>query len=501
MPLAASTRKTMRWPFAGTGHSASCSDRERGAPRMAGFYPSAVRAGRCVRLGLADPPARMARPVSMTAEEAARRVLPTDRLAMPLGPGQPLAFLAALGRRDDWQSLTVFTALLTDLHPLFARRGVRLLSGFFGPAERALRAAGHAVEFVPGDFRRFEKIARHHAPRVVATAAAPPDAQGRISLSLHAGSTVEAIRAAGRDPERLLVVETSPHFPRTLGLPPDHPHALSLDEVDVWIESDAKPRELPDAEPGPEELAIAEHVARFVAPDATLQVGIGGIPNAVVEQLAHASGGAYGIHSEMFTTGVMRLHQAGRVRNAKGQYDGHSIATFAMGSRALYDWLDGNEAVRFLPVDVVNDPAVIGKNRRMVSINGALAVDLAGQLVADTLDARQYSGIGGHEDFLAGTGLAPEGRSLVCLPATYTARGQRRSRIVARLASGAIVTSPRHQVDVVVTEYGAAELAGRTVGERARALAEIAHPDERPALREAARVLDRLGVDAPADGA
>ncbi|MEZ4333218.1 MAG: acetyl-CoA hydrolase/transferase C-terminal domain-containing protein [Myxococcota bacterium] len=443
----------------------------------------------------------MSRRAPLTADEAARRLLPNDRLAMPLGPGQPLAFLAALGRRDDWQALTVFTALLTDLHPLFARPGVRLVSGFFGPAERALRAAGHAVEFVPGDFRRFEKIARHYAPRVVATAGAPPDAQGRVSLSLHAGATVDEIHAASRDPDRLLVVETSPHFPRTLGLPPEHPHSVDLEAIDVWIESDAKPRELPDAEPGPEELAIAEHVARFVAPDATLQVGIGGIPNAVVGQLARAPGGAYGIHSEMFTTGLMRLHRAGRVRNAKGQLDGHSIATFAMGSRALYDWLDGNPAVRFLPVDVVNDPAVIAKNRRMLSINGALAVDLAGQLVADTIDARQFSGIGGHEDFLAGTGLASDGRSLVCLPATFTAKGQRRSRIVARLPEGAIVTSPRHQADVVVTEYGAAELAGRTVGERARALAEIAHPDERPALRAAARALDRLGVDPAATDA
>jgi acyl-CoA hydrolase len=443
----------------------------------------------------------MPRPAPCTADEAARQVRPVDRLAMPLGPGQPLAFLDALGRRDDWQAFTIFTALLTDLHPVFARKGVRLVSGFFGPAERALRAAGHAVEFVPGDFRRFERIGRHYAPRIVATAAAPPDERGLVSLSLHAGATIAEIRAASRDPERLLVVETSPHFPRTKGLPPEHPHAIPLDEIDVWIESDARPRELPDVPPGPEEIAIAGHVARYVASDSTLQVGIGGIPNAVVERLAAAGEGAYGIHSEMFTTGLMRLHQAGRVRNAKGQFDSVSIATFAMGSRALYDWLDGNDAVRFLPVDIVNDASVIARNRRMVSINGALAVDLFGQLVADTIDGRQFSGIGGHEDFLAGTGLAPDGRSLVCLPSTFLSKGQRRSRIVARFEAGAIVTSPRHQADVVVTEYGAAELAARSVGERARALAEIAHPDERDALRAAAREIDRLGVDAKATGA
>ena len=413
---------------------------------------------------------------------------------MPLGPGQPRSFLEALGRRTDWQELTVFCALLTGLFPLFAQKGVQLRSGFFGPAERALRAAGHDVAFVPGDFRRFAKIVEQLEPRIVATAAAPPDREGRVSLSLHAGATVAAIRAAGRDPERLLVVETSPFFPRTLGLPPDHSHSVALDEIDVWIESDAKPAELPDVPPGPEEVEIAKHVMRFVDKAATLQVGIGGIPNAVVELLARAGRGAYGVHSEMFTTGLMRLHQAGRVRNQKGSFDGHSIATFAMGSRALYDWLDGNEEVRFLPVDVVNDPAVIAKNQKMVSINGALAVDLFGQLVADAIDGRQFSGIGGHEDFLAGIGVSAEGRSLVCLPASYTAAGVRRSRIVPRLAPGAVVTSPRHQVDVIVTEFGAAELFGRTVGERARALAEIAHPDERDALRTAAREIDRLGV-------
>lgn len=418
---------------------------------------------------------------------------------MPLGPGQPRAFLEALGRRTDWQDLTVFCALLTGLFPLFAQKGVQLRSGFFGPAERALRAAGHDVEFVPGDFRRFAKIARQLEPRIVAVSAASPDRHGRVSLSLHAGASIESIGAASRDPDRLLVVETSPAFPRTLGLPPDHPHSIALDEIDVWIESDAKPAELPDLPSGPEEIEIAGHVMRFVDPEATLQVGIGGIPNAVVEQLARADRGAYGVHSEMFTTGLMRLHQAGRVRNQKGSFEGHSIVTFAMGSRELYDWLDGNEAVRFLPVDVVNDPAVIAKNRAMVSINGALAIDLFGQVVADTIDGRQFSGIGGHEDFLAGIGVSAEGRSLVCLPATYfstepTAGRARRSRIVPQLGPGAVVTSPRHQVDVVVTEYGAAELFGRTVGERARALAEIAHPDERDALRRAAQEIDRLGV-------
>lgn len=402
--------------------------------------------------------------------------------------------MRALGERTDWQDLRVFGAILVELFPLFARPGVHLRSGFFGPAERALRAAGHDVEFVPADFRRFREIAQRFSARVVATSAAPPDEQGRLSLSLHAGATIDEALAAARDPDRLLVVETHPGYPRTLGLPPEHPHSIALEEVDVWIEAGAPPAELADAPAGPVEQAIAEHVAPFVPPGATLQTGIGGVPSLVVELLAKGSGGDYGVHSEMFTTGLMHLHRAGKVANRKGRFDDVSIATFAMGSRELYDWLDGQQDVRFLPAEIVNDPAEIARNRDLISINGALQIDLFGQVVADSLGGVQHSGIGGHEDFLAGAGLVAEGRSLLCLPATVTLAAGVRTRIVPRLDAGSIVTSPRHQIDVVVTEYGAAELAGRSVGERARALAEVAHPDFRDELLEAAREIDSLGV-------
>jgi acyl-CoA hydrolase len=436
----------------------------------------------------------MSSPKPVSAEAAIAVLEPVDRLGIPLGPGQPKAFLHALGGRTDWEDLTVFGALLVDLFAVFAQPGVKLRSGFFGPAERALRAAGHAVEFVPADFRRFREIGQQFAPRVIATAASPPDENGRLSLSLHSGATVDEILAAGRDPERVLVVETSPFFPRTLGMPPEHPHSVALEDVDVWIEGDSKPTELPDVPGGEIEAAIAAHVARFIEPGATLQTGIGGVPNAVVALLASESDGDFGIHSEMFTTGLMRLHEAGCVSNRKGIFDGASITTFAMGDRALYDWLDGNEAVRFLPADIVNDPAIIARNRNMISINGALSVDLLGQVVADSIGGVQHSGIGGHEDFLAGAGRIAEGRSLLCLPATVELGGELQSRIVATLGADSIVTSPRHQVDVIVTEYGVAELAGRTVGERARALAEVAHPDFREGLRADAVAIDRRGV-------
>lgn len=421
-----------------------------------------------------------------SADEAAALVRDRDTLAVPLGPGQPGAFLHALGRRERFEDLRVFAALLMDLFPLFARPGVSLRSGFYGPVERALAQAGHDVAFVPADFRRFETLADRLRPRVWATAAAPPDASGRMSLSLHAGATVAALHAAGADPDRLLVVEVNRALPRTLGLPPEHPHALSVDEADVIVESDRPVLQLPEIEPSSVERAIAEHALGYIEDGATLQTGIGGIPTEIADLLALGPGGDYGIHTEMFTTGLMHLHAAGKVSNRnKGVHEGYSVATFAAGTRELYDWLDGNEAVRFLPVDRVNAPEVIAANRRMVSINGALAVDLAGQVAADALAGRQHSGVGGHADFTGAASRAPGGRSLVCLPSTATVEGRSVSRIVARLEAGTLVTTPRHEVDVVVTEWGAAELAGRSVAERAEALAAVAHPDHREALRSA----------------
>lgn len=420
-------------------------------------------------------------------DEAVEAVRPHDSILIPLGPGQPAAFLHALGERDDWQHLEILGALLTDLFTVFTKPNVRYLSGFFGPAERFLRDSGADVEFLPADFRRFGPIAELRRHRVVTTLAAPPDAAGYLSLGLHAGATYSELKRAAADPDRVLLVEMNEQYPRTLGLPPEYPHALHIDEIDILIESTRPVFVLPDVEPTDVERAIAEHARRYIADGCTLQTGIGGVPSAVASLLADGPGGDYGVHSEMFTSGLMKLHQAGKVTNRhKGVFDGHSIATFAAGSAELNAWLDVNDEVRFLPVSVVNSPEVIAANRNMVTINGALCVDLSGQVVADTLGGTQFSGIGGHEDFVAASGLELSDRSLVCLPSTATVNGNPVSRIVSQLAMGSTVTTPRHQVDVVITEHGAAELRGRTVQERARALAGIAHPDFRDELSDAA---------------
>lgn len=425
-------------------------------------------------------------PERLSAEQAAARLEPEDSLGLPVGPGQPPQLMRALGERPDWRELRVYGALLMVGTDLFAHPGVHYLSGFYGPFERALRDSGANIGFAPADFRRFAPLFEQQSPRVMATAAAPPDPEGWCSLSLHAGGTLAELGRAAEDPGRLLVVEVSEGFPRTFGLPPAHRHAVHLDQIDLLVESDALPLPLPEPPPGEVERAIAEHARAFVPDGVTLQTGIGGIPSAIVAGLAEGPGGGYGVHTEMFTTGLMRLHQAGKVANRKGQFDGVSVTTFAAGGEELYGWLHENEQVAFLPVEVVNSAEVIARNRSMVTINGAIEVDVHGQVVADTLAGAQLSGIGGHEDFVSGPALDLDDRSLLCLPSTVEVEGELRSRIVPWLGAGAVITTPRHQVDVIVTEHGAAELQGLTVHQRGQALAAIAHPDFRQGLLEAA---------------
>jgi acyl-CoA hydrolase len=429
-------------------------------------------------------------PQELSPADAAALVRPADTIGVPLGTGQPVELLHALGARTDWVDLEVLCAMLVDFYELPTRTGVRTLSTFYGPAERIYRDQGAAIEFIPADYRRWAPIMAAQAPRVMCTVATPPDADGWLSLSCHAGSTVSELHRAGADPDRLLIVEASPQFPRTFGLPPAHPHRLHLDEIDVLVHSDRRPVELVEPPVGPEHVAIAEHATGYVKDRSTLQTGFGSIPSMVAANLADGPLGDFGVHSEMFTTGLMRLHQKGKVTNRhKGVFPDRSISTFAAGVTELYLWLDEQRDVAFVPVEVVNDPVVIASNRNMVTVNGATAVDLTGQVAADTIRGVQWSGVGGHEDFVSGGGLEGDDRSLICLPATATVGGTLVSRIEVSLGEGAIITTPRHQTDVVITEFGAAELRGRTVRERAHALAAIAHPDFRPQLDEAAERL------------
>jgi acyl-CoA hydrolase len=430
--------------------------------------------------------------ITCSPAEAAELVRPTDSIGFGLGPGNPDAFLKALGERDDWENLVLGGALLLGYYTVLTKPGVSYRCGFFGPAERILLAEGHKVELVPGGFRQFAPILARFAPRIVTAQGALPDSDGRVNLSLHLGATRDEMLKAGADPNRLLIVEVNPRLPRTRTLSPQFDNTLPMELIDVIVESDSVPYELEDSPPTETDLEIAKNALRFVSDGSTLQTGIGAVPNIVAGHLASGTGGDYGVHSEMFTTGLMRLHKAGKVSNSrKGIFDGVSVTTFALGTSELYGWLDDNPSVAFVPVEVVNDPTVISQNHNLVSLNGALCVDLYGQIVADNIDGKQISGVGGHEDFVAGAELHTDSYSLICISSTVTVGGTVHSRILPLLPGGAVVSTPRHHTGVVVTEYGAAQLSGLTVRERANALAEIAHPTFRDGLHKVAETLDR----------
>jgi acyl-CoA hydrolase len=413
---------------------------------------------------------------------AVDRLRPDDQMAIPIATGQPAGLLAALGERQDWRGLTIFGGLLTEPHTVLQQQGVRFISGFHGPIERMLISAGANVDYLPADFLGYERYARQAKPRVIAAAVAPMDERGFLSFGLHAGAIFESFIAAARDPNRLAIAEVVADMPHVFGLGLYGGHRIHISEVDAVIESDRTVYALPEAPVTDADRAIGTLVESLVPDGATLQFGIGAIPNIVAARLAEGDKGDFGVHTEMFVEGIMRLHQAGKVSNHKGIFDGFSIATFGAGSAELYRWLHRNPEVRMLPVMQVNDPAIIRQNRRMVSINGAIAIDLNGQVMADTIGPRQYSGVGGHELFVIGAHDSAEGHSIICLRSTATVDGQPVSSIVAALPAGTPTSTPRHHVQYVVTEHGIANLGMLTARERRAALIAIAHPDFRAQL-------------------
>jgi acyl-CoA hydrolase len=428
----------------------------------------------------------------LSVQDAVAAIRPVDAIGFGLGPANPDTFLTALGARDDWQDLQLGGALCLNFYDVFTKPNVSYRCGFFGPAERLLHTMGHRVELVPGGFRQFAPILARFAPRVMVAQGAPPDDAGRVNLSLHVGATRPELLRAGADPDRLLIVEVNEHLPRTKSLRPDYDNTVPLDLIDIVVEADTTPFALAEEPTDEIDAAIAQHALAYVEQGSTLQTGIGGIPNMIATELAKGSLGGFGIHSEMFTTGLMHLHQAGKVTNdTKGVFDGVSVTTFALGTAELYSWLDGNEGVAFLPVETVNDPTIISQNARLVSINGALSVDLYGQVVADSIDGKQISGVGGHEDFVAGAEFHLDAHSLICMRSTAVREGEVVSRIAGLLPEGSVVSTPRHHTGVVITEYGVAELSGLTVRERAHLLVDIAHPDFRTELRKVAGELGR----------
>ena len=427
----------------------------------------------------------------LSVKDAMALVRAVDTLGLGLVTSTPVGLLKELSKRSDWEDLTISGGLILGVFDVFMHPNVHYRSSFYGGGERHYQSKGADIQFVPSFFRHYGLLIQHLAPRVMMMQGAMPDANANVSLSLYNGAHLAEFLAAGRDPDRVLIVECSPHFPRTLAVE-GFVNEISLEDIDVIVYSDEHPTVLGKDVSSPEDLAIAEYAASFVEDGCTLQTGIGAVPNLVAQALVKRDGGDYGVHSEMFTDGLYQLCALGKVTNArKSIHRGVSVITFGLGSQEMYDFLDENEKVRFAPVSYVNDPSVIAKNHRMVSINSALEVDLQGQIIADTIGARQYSGVGGHMDFVEGTSLSLEHTSLICLQSTAVVNGVLKSRIISDMSSHSVVTTPRHLTGVIVTEHGFADLRGLSVKERAHAMVSIAHPQFRDELTDAAELLGR----------
>jgi acyl-CoA hydrolase len=417
--------------------------------------------------------------------DAVALVRPRDTVACGFVSAQPTGLLGALGARTDLEEVVLYTGLLVEPYTFLTNPGVRVVSAFFGPIERMSRGMGSRVEFLAVDFHGIERLGLRLKPRIMLAVTTPPDADGWLSFGVHAGATYRPFLDAARDPDRLAIAEVNPRMPRLLGLPEHGDNRIHISEVDAWIEHPHDLVVLPAEEPSAEESVIARRAAALIEDGTTLQFGIGAVPDEIASLLASGTRGDFGIHTEMISDGVMHLQRSGRVTNRKGLYDSVSIGTFALGGQELYAWLDGNPDVRMLPVSAVNDPPLLRRLRRFVSVNGALSIDLLGQVAADHIGGRQYSGVGGAESFVMGAAEAPGGISMLCFKSTVTVGGKRISTIVPRLGEGACVTTPRHHVQWVITEHGAVDLSVLTDVERARALIGLAHPDFRDELARA----------------
>ncbi len=298
----------------------------------------------------------------------------------------------------------------------------------------------------------------------------PPDKVGNVSLGVSVDYTRQAALSA-----KTVIAEVTPHMPRTFGN-----CCLHVTQIDHFVSSDRSIIEMNPPAIGDLEQAIGSHAAQLINDGDCLQLGIGAIPDATLSFLNKKRD--LGIHSEMISDGVMHLVEKGVINGRrKNLHNSKIIITFAMGTRKFYDWLDNNSMIECHPVDYTNNPFIIAQNDNMVSINSAITVDLLGQVAADTLGAKQFSGVGGQVDFVRGSRRSKGGRSIIAMPST-AARGKV-SRIVASLAPGQAVSTSRNDVDYVVTEHGIAHLRGKTVRERAEVLINIAAPEFREELQ------------------
>ena len=414
-------------------------------------------------------------------QDAVKHVNDNDYIVVPSGVGEPPALLTALSeRRHAVQNVVVSQILALRkyayLDPATAAN-IRHVSYFYGPATRAGGQAGW-VDFVPSYFSEMPQlIERGQIPAdVVFSMASPMDAHGYFSVSLGADYTLAAVAKA-----RVVVLEVNPNVPFAYGN--CHVH---ISQVTALVESNEPIMEVGLPKIGPVQLAIGKYVADMIDDGATLQIGFGGIPDAVVMQLTAKRD--LGIHTEMIGDGIMTLIESGAVTNSRKNYlPGKSVATFALGSAKLYRYMDRNPALEMHPVNFTNDPYLASRNDNLHTINATLQIDLLGQCGSESLGQSPYSGTGGQTDFVRAANRSRGGKSFIVLPST--AKNDTISRIVPALSSGTHVSTSKNDINYVVTEFGVAQLRGKSAGQRAKALIAIAHPNFRADLTAAAAKL------------
>ena len=426
----------------------------------------------------------------LTATEAAARIESGWRVSMGMALAEPPAILAAIAARaeaDEIDEIKLYYFHSTPhagstvlRYELMDR--IRPHCFFLGPIERMLLERGEAegkqtIAFVPGAFSQAPRLMTERAPidAYIATVS-PMDQHGYFSL----GTSNDYGSAMARS-ARQVIVEVNRHMPRVRG------GMIHVSEVDGIVENDLPLFEYPNRPPAPEDAAIGQIVAGLVDDGACLQMGIGALPDEICAALTHHRD--LGVHTELLTPGIIDLMKSGAVTNSRKTTDpGLTIFTFALGDKALYDFIDDNAAVESRPVAYVNDPAVIARNDRVVSVNATLQIDLSGACNSEHLAGRQFSAAGGQLDFVRGAYASNGGRSIIACHST--AKEGTVSRITPRLDGP--VTTPRNDTHIVVTEFGHADLKGLSTEERARALIGLAHPKFRDELTAAAKAKGSL---------
>jgi acyl-CoA hydrolase len=420
----------------------------------------------------------------MAVADAVRLVRDNDMIVVPTGVGEPPALLTELSeQRRSFHGVKVAQILPLRKYAYFdpeTVENVRHEAYFFGGASRPGGQDGW-VDYIPAYFSELPMlIERDLSPaNVVFSMASEMDEYGYFALSLGADYTMAAVAKA-----RAVVLEVNPNVPFANGT--CHIH---ISQVTGLVESNDPLLEVGLPKIGPVQEAIGRYVADLIPDGATLQIGYGGIPDAVVMQLSHKRD--LGIHTEMVGDGIMSMVEAGVVNNSRKNYHrGKILATFALGSAKLYRFMHRNPALEMHPVNVTNDPALAGLNDNLHAINATMQVDFIGQCGSESLGFTPYSGTGGQADFVRAANRSKGGKAFIVLPST--AKNDTISRIVPTLSAGTHVTTSKNDINYVVTEFGVAQLRGKTAKQRAQALIGIAHPKFRDELTAAAKAMKLL---------